>query len=757
MSFDPKAADYRPASEPSRLLQAGVTCWREAVASRARLLVDGAAYFGALRAALLNARRRVFIIGWDIDSRVKLAEHSDGVDDGLPLTLGPFLEALVARRPQLNIRIQLWDYALLYAAGREPLPLLTLGWKTPPQIHFCLDDLLPVGACHHQKLVVIDDAVAFCGGIDLSGRRWDTPDHSPSNPARVDPKGETYPPVHDLQMMVDGEVAGALADLARARWLDGTGATVPPVAADWTVWPDSLEADLGGISAGVARTMPEHDGAPGVHEIERLYHAAIAAAQHTIYIENQYLTSDPMAEALANRLASNQRLQVVIVLPGVHESWIESGTMEEGRNRVLQRLRECVAADRVRVFFPTVTEAGTSAPVLVHAKAMIVDDAVLHVGSANLNHRSMGFDTECDLTLEASSDDHRQTILRLRNGLVGEHLGVSADAVADAIAMTGSLIAAIESLSQAQTGRRLVKVPSTPPSGSLFSAALASVADPGAPDPAGQAADSLLAVYPAPSGSKRLVALGGIAILVLVSALIWQLAKGWTLIDPGALEAMLSAVANHPATIVGVIGLYVLAGLVFFPITVLIAMTGAVIGGLPAAGYALAGSLASGSAGFVLGRLLGRVPAVRGWMDSFLGTRFQRVRNALEKKGVLAVTLIRLVPAAPFTAVNLAAGTTPVRYGDFLWGTAFGMAPGILLTTLLGDTLRQAITDRSAESVIWVVGAVLLWATGVLAVQRLANRLRSAENQHSEENSRKTPDHQPLKEFVSRQSGKSGN
>ncbi len=87
------------------------------------------------------------------------------------------------RRPDPSIHVLLWDYSVLYALDREPLPNLNLGWMTPPGIHVCLDDVLPLGSCHHQKIVVVDDAVAFCGGLDLAVGRWDTSDTAPVIPS----------------------------------------------------------------------------------------------------------------------------------------------------------------------------------------------------------------------------------------------------------------------------------------------------------------------------------------------------------------------------------------------------------------------------------------------------------------------------------------------------------------------------------------------------------------------------------------------
>ncbi|MDH3265063.1 MAG: phospholipase, partial [Paracoccaceae bacterium] len=233
--------------DKSKILQEGSTCWRMRHAERAAVLVDGAAYFGALRAALLKAQRSVFIVGWDIDSRVELLGEEPKPDDDAPTKLGELLTYLVDRRPELRIHLLLWDYSVVYALEREPLPSINLDWATPRQIKVCLDDVLPLGASHHQKIVVIDDAIAFCGGLDLTIRRWDTAEHSLEHPRRRDPDGKPYDPFHDIQMCVDSEAALVLADLVRQRWLDA--ACEHPLAAEPTgdPWPEGLEPDFTGV------------------------------------------------------------------------------------------------------------------------------------------------------------------------------------------------------------------------------------------------------------------------------------------------------------------------------------------------------------------------------------------------------------------------------------------------------------------------------------------------------------------------------
>jgi phosphatidylserine/phosphatidylglycerophosphate/cardiolipin synthase-like enzyme len=135
--------------------------WRVEQANRAAVLIDAACYFGALRKALLKARLTVFVVGWDIDSRTRLVGESGRADDGYPEVFIDFLSALVNERPQLRVYLLVWDYSVLFALERELLPSIWLRWRMPRRIRYCFDDDLPVGAAHHQKIVVVDDAIAF--------------------------------------------------------------------------------------------------------------------------------------------------------------------------------------------------------------------------------------------------------------------------------------------------------------------------------------------------------------------------------------------------------------------------------------------------------------------------------------------------------------------------------------------------------------------------------------------------------------------
>jgi phospholipase D1/2 len=468
----------------ARILQPGRTVWRIEHAGRAAVLVDGAAFFAAVRSAFLKARRSIFIVGWDIDSRTEL-QGDDPPTDGHPTNLAAFLTDLVKLRPELQIHLLLWDYSLLYAHEREPLPRLSLQWQMPPQVTFCLDSTVPFGSSQHQKLVIVDDALAFSGGLDLTIRRWDTRRHELDNALRVDPSGEPYRPFHDIQMMVDGEAARALALLARRRWCHAKGGepAIEPLGDPSDVpWPDGFPPEFTDLEIGIARTQPRYNGEhgvdEGVYEVEALFLESIGHAERSIYIENQFLTSPRIAVRLAAQLARKPELEVVIVAPRAHDSFVERRTMRNGRIRFWRIVKQA-GGDRVRLVYPSVERDGRTTHTMIHSKIMVIDDVFLRVGSANMNNRSMGADTECDLIVEARNEAERAAIAGVRDRLLGEHCGVPAEEVAAALAAHGSLVRAADTLSAG--GHRLRPIDDGVPDRSPLATLAERIADPPRP------------------------------------------------------------------------------------------------------------------------------------------------------------------------------------------------------------------------------------------------------------------------------------
>ena len=192
----------------------------------------------------------------------------------------PLLLSCLARQPRLQIFILIWDYSVIYAFEREPRPREQFG-RAHPRLHFALDADHASGASHHQKIVVVDDEVAFVGGIDLTMHRWDQPRHLIHDPHRIDGEGKPYDPFHDVHAAVAGPAAAALGELARARWGVRRGrARTPPLAEGRTIcdWPAALPVDATDIEVGFARTYLR-DGQAPVKEIEALTLAALGAAR----------------------------------------------------------------------------------------------------------------------------------------------------------------------------------------------------------------------------------------------------------------------------------------------------------------------------------------------------------------------------------------------------------------------------------------------------------------------------------------------
>ncbi|MGE5766150.1 MAG: VTT domain-containing protein [Bacteroidota bacterium] len=705
------------------ILQENDTCWRVAPCARARVLIDGADYYLALRRALMKAERSVFIVGWDIDSRTRLVGPDGATDDedDLPEALCAFLTELVRRRPALKIHLLLWDYSMLYALEREPLPAIRLDWSTPPQISVCLDDVLPLGACHHQKVVVIDDALAFSGGLDLTIRRWDTSEHRLDNAERRDPRGEPYRPFHDVQIMVDGEAATALGTLVRRRWQSAACEKPAPPRPLGDRWPQGFAPHFTDCRIGIARTEPPGDGHVGVREVERLFLRSIALAERRIYIENQFVTSDSVCAALIDRLREKPALEALIVAPNVHHTWLEERSMNAGRRRFIDRLAAAGVGDRVKLVFPAIPDDDSGQGVMVHAKVMIVDDRLLRIGSANLNNRSMGTDSECDLAVEAKTPEERASIARLRRRLLAEHLGLDSEELATMLARDDSLLAAVARC--ADGGRCLKDIDLSAAPTDELSRTVGQLADPERPIETPEFVGDMFGGRRDAQPVSRVVKLAAAAVLVLALVLLWRYTPLSELTDPETLKEMLQSLGGGLWQPVVVFGAFLLGSLVVFPVTVLIAVTGMIFTPLPAFAYALGGTLASATLNYAIGRKAGAQP-----LRNLLGARVNRATRALAKRGVLSIAALRMLPVAPFTFVNLAAGASRVPFLDYLAGTVLGMAPGILVITLLGNQLGAVLSDPEPGEIALFALFVLGWLALSLALQWLASKLRGRSN-----------------------------
>lgn len=429
--------EQRTDAEP--WLRTGFGCWRVETAGRFSALMENDAYFDALASSLAKARRSIVILGWQFDPRTRLDPHSR--PDDRQFEIGHQLRMLVKTRPDLDIRMLIWNSPLLIAASQGFYPHRAQRWFRKRLVEFRLDQPGPIGACHHQKVVVIDDAVAFCGGGDISTDRWDTCEHLDHDPRRCRPSGAISPPRHEMMCVLDGAAARALGDLARERWFRATWERTLPDEVEGDPWPDGVVPDFHDTPVGIARTEPSRAGAPAIVENEALFLEMIRRARRLIYFENQYFTSPVIAQALADRLAEPDGPEIVLISTATSPSWFDRMTMDTARSEVLYRLEQADTYHRFFAFSPA-TIGGER--IIVHAKMTIIDDQVLRIGSSNLNNRSLGFDTECDVAVEPAGEAGMQAIRRLRHRSLGHFIGVDGEAFAAAEALCGSTGQAVQ-------------------------------------------------------------------------------------------------------------------------------------------------------------------------------------------------------------------------------------------------------------------------------------------------------------------------
>ena len=690
------------------LFEPGRNCWGVARADRAAFLIDADNYFSAFAKAAMRATRSIVILAWDFDSRTILStERQPG---GPPVLLGDFLNFLVKRKRGLNIYVLDWDYPMVFGTEREIPPLYGLGWKPRRGVHLRYDNTHPVASSHHQKVVVIDDAVAFSGGLDLTTRRWDTCEHRADEPRRL-VNGAPYPPFHDAMLMVDGEAARALGQLARDRWRGAIGEEIPPTSAQGDPWPDEIVPQLTNVTVAISRTMPQTQSQPEVREIEALYLDMIAAAKRQIYIENQYFTAHRLGEALAARLAEPDGPEIVLVLRLLSHGWLEAQTMEVLRTKLIQRLREADRWKRFGVYYPHVPKLKDGTCVDVHSKIMVVDDQWLRIGSANFCNRSMGADSECDMTIAAAGDRAAAgTIRHFRNALLAEHLDVPVAQVEQAESREGSLNGAIRAL---QGKERTLKTLEDPPEIPESVSGIAALADPERPVSLDKLIDEFApSMAPAHSGFRWGIVLGTIGVLAGM-LLAWRFTPLAQLITPDNIIGWAHDFAGRWWAPFLVIAVYTPACFVMFPRPLITLFSIVAFGTKLGVVYAVTGILLSAEVTYFAGRLFDR-----GTVRRIAGPKLNRVSEILRRRGLVAVTALRLVPLAPFFVLGLVAGAVRIKLWHFTLGSAIGLVPGTVATVLLGDQIETALRDPGGINYWPIAGAIVLLVGATFAVRR---------------------------------------
>lgn len=421
--------------------------WRFAKAERASVIIDAEDYFAVMQKAMVSAKRRIMLVGWDFDTRIHLAVgrrwFSRPFRRRHPRRLGSFLVWLARHNPGLEIRILKWGLGVFQFVVRGYMFIDVLRMASYKAITFNFDGHHPVGCSHHQKIAVLDDKLAVCGGIDMTQDRWDTREHQEHDKRRRRPHGRKYGPWHDATMIMEGEVARELGALSRERWRVAGGSNLSEVAIpDDSLWPEGLAVQFENVEIGIARTRAEYSESSKVNEVEDLLIAQIGAAKRFIYSENQYFTSPRIAEAIGKRLQEADPPEIVLVQPDKADGWLEQQAMDHARNCLLHSLADLDTKNRFAMFIPFTGETS----IYVHAKLTIFDDTVLRIGSSNWNNRSMGLDSECDVFIDCARPGNENactSIAALRHSLLAEHCGLEEEEVAKLLDADPSMLTLI--------------------------------------------------------------------------------------------------------------------------------------------------------------------------------------------------------------------------------------------------------------------------------------------------------------------------
>lgn len=400
--------------------------------------VDGQETFKLMYEKIHLAKTSVHIANYDLDPALKFVRNSDVLDhhdSNHRHEAYPLQDLLVEKAKEgVEVKIIVWEPRLVLRIlpgadergidGRADevnvINEIAERYGISKKLMLRIDSSAPtLTSAHHEKIVIIDNKIAFCGGLDLSNGKWDTSSHEYDNPLR-DANSE---PWHDVHAMVTGPVVWDLVYHFHQRWYYSESKNVKKVRRLRIRSNYPLRGNHGGVRATALRTWNELDRNGG---IQAWYAAMFRKASKSIYIENQFPFQDSFATTLLEkRLKEERQLKVIIVcpmepnLPGFIGSMIAKMSVNDVNDN-LATLCRAGDGERVRTYslvsqHPTI--ATKRRQIYVHSKIMIVDDKWITVGSANIDKN--GFRDSSEFNLGITSP--RQA-LELRTRLWQEHL-----------------------------------------------------------------------------------------------------------------------------------------------------------------------------------------------------------------------------------------------------------------------------------------------------------------------------------------------
>ena len=224
---------------------------------------------------------------------------------------------------------------------------------------------------------------------------------------------------------------------------------------------------------------------------------------------------------------------------------------------------------------------------------------------------------------------------------------------------------------------------------------------------------------PKPAGRRIAFWTLSLGFLIAMS-LIWRFTplNEWLAVDN--LVFVIEAMQHSVLAPLFFLAAFIVAGLVMIPITLLIIATVVFFGAWPGLMYALVGSTACALSAYGIGHRIGRRRLIE-----LTGERFNRVSQRIARQGLLTVILVRIVPVAPFTIINLVAGASHIRFRDFFLGTVIGLLPALLAITLLTDRIKATIETPNVTTITTVIVlALVVIGVGIFLSRFLLAKLK---------------------------------
>jgi phospholipase D1/2 len=268
--------------------------------------------------------------------------------------------------------------------------------------------------------------------MDICSSRWDDRYHRKENPERTGSDGVPYGAYHDIQSYHTGPVVQELVNLFAERWLDAGADDLSLPAGDTPLpfaVPNGIALPAGLVAVSRTQASVSELDPRDIFEIRHLYVDAVLAAEQLIYLENQYFSSQAIYWSLVARMAfpERSRLQIVMVLPD-RLPFTEELFLGVPQMKMLRSLQQVAAktGHGFAVFTTACQENGQRQRTFIHSKLLLVDDRFLSIGSANATNRSMGLDTELNVSWEASEAQPELAcaLRELRASLLAEHAGL---------------------------------------------------------------------------------------------------------------------------------------------------------------------------------------------------------------------------------------------------------------------------------------------------------------------------------------------